>query len=59
MEVQVENPLHVMLVLSEVTLLWTFVPAIQGSDPPQVISNEITTSVKARKFPDLASFMLQ
>ncbi|GFR74415.1 trafficking protein particle complex subunit 8 [Elysia marginata] len=45
-EVQVENPLHVMLVLSEVTLLWTFLPAIQGSDPPQVISNEITTNVK-------------
>ncbi|RUS81108.1 hypothetical protein EGW08_011148, partial [Elysia chlorotica] len=45
-EVQVDNPLHVMLVLSEVTLLWTFIPAIQGSDPPQVISNEITTNVK-------------
>ncbi|XP_005105619.1 trafficking protein particle complex subunit 8 [Aplysia californica] len=45
-ELQVENPLHVMLVLSEVSLLWTFIPSIQGPDPPQVISNEMTTGVK-------------
>ncbi|CAL1544174.1 unnamed protein product [Lymnaea stagnalis] len=45
-ELQVDNPLHVMLVLSDVSLLWTFVPSIQGPDPPQVISNEVTTSVK-------------
>ncbi|CAG5114906.1 unnamed protein product [Candidula unifasciata] len=45
-ELQVENPLHVMLVLSDISLLWTFVPSIQGPDPQQVISNEVTTVVK-------------
>uniref|UniRef100_A0A2C9L5T1 TPPC8 first Ig-like domain-containing protein n=1 Tax=Biomphalaria glabrata TaxID=6526 RepID=A0A2C9L5T1_BIOGL len=45
-ELQVENPLQVMLVLSDVSLLWTFVPALQGPDPPQVISNEVTSGVK-------------
>lgn len=45
-EVQVENPLHVILVLSDISLLWTFVPATRGPDSQQVISNEVTASVK-------------
>ena len=48
LEVCVANPLQVMLVLSEVSLLWTFIPALQGPDPPQLISNEITTGVKVQ-----------
>ncbi|ESO86902.1 hypothetical protein LOTGIDRAFT_202689, partial [Lottia gigantea] len=43
-EVYVENPLQVTLVLSEVMLLWSFLPSIVGSvDKPQLISNEIST----------------
>ncbi|XP_076470015.1 trafficking protein particle complex subunit 8-like [Babylonia areolata] len=45
-EVCVENPLQVMLVLSDITLLWTFLPSIPGNDPAQLISNEVTSSVK-------------
>ncbi|XP_050396209.1 trafficking protein particle complex subunit 8 isoform X1 [Patella vulgata] len=45
-EVNVENPLQVTLVLSEVMLLWSFLPCIAGTDKPQLISNEISTGVK-------------
>ncbi|XP_025115248.1 trafficking protein particle complex subunit 8-like isoform X3 [Pomacea canaliculata] len=45
-QVCVENPLQVMLVLSDITLLWTFLPTITGSDSSQLISNEVTSSVK-------------
>lgn len=45
-EVSLENPLQVMLVMSDVTLLWTFLPSITGADPAQLISNEVTSSVK-------------
>nr|KAG5712685.1 hypothetical protein BaRGS_029740 [Batillaria attramentaria] len=45
-QVSVENPLQVVLVLSDITLLWTFLPSITGGDPAQLISNEVTSSVK-------------
>ena len=45
-QVCLENPLQVMLVLSDITLLWTFLPSINGKDNAQLISNEVTSSVK-------------
>ncbi|XP_070190978.1 trafficking protein particle complex subunit 8-like isoform X2 [Littorina saxatilis] len=45
-QVVLENPLQVMLVLSDITLLWTFLPSITGGDQAQLISNEVTSSVK-------------
>ncbi|XP_071092381.1 trafficking protein particle complex subunit 8-like isoform X2 [Haliotis cracherodii] len=45
-EVQVEDPLQVTLVLSDVMLLWSFLPSIAGADKPQLISNEVSTGVK-------------
>ncbi|XP_041376116.1 trafficking protein particle complex subunit 8-like isoform X2 [Gigantopelta aegis] len=45
-EVEVENPLLVTLVLSDIMLLWSFLPGIAGTDKPQLISNEVSTGVK-------------
>lgn len=40
------NPLKVVLVLNEVTLLWSFLPSIPGQEKPQLITNEVFSSVK-------------
>ncbi|XP_060083234.1 trafficking protein particle complex subunit 8-like [Ylistrum balloti] len=46
-EVYLVNPLKVMLVLTEVTLLWSFLPSLPGQDKAQLITNEVSsTSVK-------------
>ncbi|XP_061162581.1 trafficking protein particle complex subunit 8-like isoform X1 [Saccostrea echinata] len=45
-ELYLVNPLKVVLVLTEVTLLWSFLPSIPGQDKPQLITNEVFSSVK-------------
>ena len=35
-----------MLVLTDVTLLWSFLPTIPGQDKAQPITNEVSSSVK-------------
>ncbi|XP_048756747.2 trafficking protein particle complex subunit 8-like isoform X2 [Ostrea edulis] len=45
-EVYLVNPLKVVLVLTEVTLLWSFLPSIPGQEKSQLITNEVFSSVK-------------
>ena len=45
-EVQLVNPLKVMLLLTEVSLLWTFLPTLPGTKKPQLITNEVLSNVK-------------
>ncbi|XP_076111682.1 trafficking protein particle complex subunit 8-like isoform X2 [Mytilus galloprovincialis] len=45
-EAQLVNPLKVMLMLTEVSLLWTFLPALPGTEKPQLITNEVLSNVK-------------
>lgn len=43
-EVYLVNPLKVMLVLTDVTLLWSFLPSLPGQDKAQLITNEVSSS---------------
>lgn len=45
-EVQLINPLKVVLNLTEVSLLWTFLPSLPGTEKPQLITNEVLSNVK-------------
>jgi hypothetical protein len=45
-EIQLVNPLKVMLLLTEVSLLWTFLPTLPGTEKPQLITNEVLSNVK-------------
>lgn len=37
-----------MLNLTEVSLLWTFLPSLPGTEKPQLITNEVLSNVKVR-----------
>ncbi|KAK3085582.1 hypothetical protein FSP39_005648 [Pinctada imbricata] len=45
-EIHLVNPLKVMLILTEVTILWRFLPTIHSQDKAQPISNEAALSAK-------------
>ncbi|KAJ8303460.1 hypothetical protein KUTeg_019856 [Tegillarca granosa] len=45
-EVYLVNPLKVSLILTDVTLLWSFLPSLAGQEKSQLITNEVSSSVK-------------
>ena len=53
MEIYVVNPLKVTLTLTDVMLLWSFLPTIASHDKPQAITNEYLISAKVSLYKPL------
>jgi len=49
-EIYLVNPLKVALTLTDVTLLWSFLPTIASHDKPQLITNEHMVTAKVSHF---------